>query len=764
MKNDPIDSLIFTTNEIGKFEVNLKEAPSYHLSIRSLGKMPFQKEFIFTKNASFIDFGKILLKDNQIELEEVLITSNNPLIKIDLDKIIYNTVEDPEAQTCSVFDILRKVPMITIEGDNDIKLKGSSNYKIYRNGKPYNLVTINPSEVLRNIPANTIKNIEVITEPGAKYDLEGVGGIININTKSINLLQGFTGTLNAAGNSIGYIGGGGYFSIAKGKLGLTAQYNYANSDIPWVDNETQRKYIQNSEQFLTLEKGQNKQKGRFQVIGFETSYDIDTLNLLTVGVNSIQKKMTNTSERETFKGNDYESIFYDYSRHTISKNFAGLNNINIDYQRYTRKKGENITISYRFNNLPDNNDYYTNIFDKEKDRYMENQSINKASSNEHTWQIDYITPIKLGHVIDVGAKYILRQNNSKTEFPLLQPLKDNNDNSNFNHDQQIYAGYLSYSMQLPKFGLKAGIRSEVTKFDAVYENIYENNFSKSMYDVVPSFTLFYKLNNVQQLQLGYNMRFNRPSIWYLNPYINNSNPEQISYGNPLLNSEKTNNINLTFSSFNRKFNLNAAINYSFSNNLIYQDIFVDSTNVTHYTYNNDGERKQIGGYLYINWNPFNTFRVNFNGNLNYVKLKSIDRFLTNEGISTNLFLSAYLNLPNNFSSNIIGSYNSPSINLFGKGYSFFFVDFFINKDIMKKKMTISLFVENPFFKDVKLTSNISDSNMNVYNITYRISNYVGFKLSYRFGSLRNNVKKAKQSIVNDDLKEKEDDKSTQIGF
>jgi len=760
IENEPIDSLTFTANEIGKFAINLKEAPSYYLSIRSLGKVPFQRKFTLTKATPFIDFGKILLKDDHKALKEVLVTAQNPLVKIDLDKIIYNIVEDPEARTSSVFDILRKVPMITIEGDGIIKLKGSTNFKVFRNGKPYNLAVINPSEVLKNIPANTLKNIEVITDPGAKYDAEGVGGIININTKSISMLQGFTGVLNAAGNSIGYIGGGGYISIAKGKLGLAAQYNYANSDIPWVDNKTRREYIQNNEQFYTLEKGQSKQKGRFQLVGFETSYEIDTLNLLTVGFNLIRKNMKNISESDIYKGDGLESVLYDYSRNTISKSTVGLTNINFDYQRYTRKKGENITISYRFNNLPDDNDYYTNIFEKEKNQYMENQSVNRASTNEHTWQIDYTTPIKSGHVIDVGAKYILRQNNSQTEQYLPKNKKDNE----FNYKQQIYAGYLSYTMQISKFGLKSGVRTEISKIDAEFGNIPDNDFSKNMYDIVPNFNLFYKLSNIQQLQFGYSTRINRPSIWYLNPYIDSSNPEQISYGNPMLNSEKNHNINLTFSSFYRKLNISSAVNYSFTNNFIDRNIFVDSTNITHCTYNNTGKREQIGLYLYMSWNPINILRINFNGNLNYIKLKSRDGYLSNEGINTNIFLSSFLSLPNDFSLNMNSGYNSPSINLFGKGYSFYFVDLFINKNIMKKKMTISLFVENPFFDDVKLKSSMSDLNLNIQNITYRISNYVGFKLSYRFGSQKSNIKKVKQSISNDDLKDKEEDRSIQVGF
>lgn len=152
-------------------------------------------------------------------------------MKVEVDKLTYSLEDDPEAKTSNALEMFRKVPMVTVDGEDKIQLKGSSNYKIYMNGKPSNLLSgDNASDVLKSMPASSIKNIEVITDPGSKYDAEGVGGIINIITTK-NALQGYTGTIRANASTLGSFGGGGYVSMKAGKFGITANYgyNYRNS-------------------------------------------------------------------------------------------------------------------------------------------------------------------------------------------------------------------------------------------------------------------------------------------------------------------------------------------------------------------------------------------------------------------------------------------------------------------------------------------------------------------------------------------------------
>ena len=159
-----------------------------------------------------VDMGKIALSEQSTELDEVQVVAQRPLVKVEIDKLTYNAKDDPESSTSNVLDLLRKVPMVTVDGEDNIQLKGSSSFKIYMNGKPSNMITNNPSQVLKSMPANSVKDVEVITDPGAKYDAEGVGGIINIITDK-RMDEGYSGSVGANGDTFGGYGGNAYLSL-----------------------------------------------------------------------------------------------------------------------------------------------------------------------------------------------------------------------------------------------------------------------------------------------------------------------------------------------------------------------------------------------------------------------------------------------------------------------------------------------------------------------------------------------------------------------
>ena len=211
------------------------------------------------------------------------IVAQKPLVKADIDKIEYNVQDDPDAQSNSVLEMLRKVPLVTVDGEDNIQVNGSSSFKVYVNGKPNNMMSNNPTEVLKSMPANSIKHIEVITNPGPKYDAEGVGGILNIVTVGSGL-EGYTATFSANVSNRG-AGGGAFGTIKSGKLTVSARYNYNYNDQP-------RNYSSGS-QHVTSEAvtenssnldydGSNKGHGSFQSGSMEASYEIDTLRLVTM--------------------------------------------------------------------------------------------------------------------------------------------------------------------------------------------------------------------------------------------------------------------------------------------------------------------------------------------------------------------------------------------------------------------------------------------------------------------------------------------------
>jgi len=190
----------------GDFEMELNKTGDYVMSFESIGMKKLIKKLTVSANQKTMELGKILMTADSKALGEVMVLAAKPLVKVDLDKISYDTKSDPESQSSTVLDMMKKVPLLTVDGDDKIQLKGASNFKIYMNGKASGMMTNNPSQVLKSMPATSVKSIEVITEPGAKYDAEGIGGIINIVTD--HSLNGLTGNVQARANTLG-----GYLSL-----------------------------------------------------------------------------------------------------------------------------------------------------------------------------------------------------------------------------------------------------------------------------------------------------------------------------------------------------------------------------------------------------------------------------------------------------------------------------------------------------------------------------------------------------------------------
>ncbi|WP_286076314.1 TonB-dependent receptor domain-containing protein [Parabacteroides goldsteinii] len=769
---------LLACDDDGKFTTTLKQPGTYIMSMQSLGKLPAVKRFTLSEGKKSLNLGKLFMNDDTQQINEVTVVAQKPLVTVEVDKITYSLDDDPEAKTNNALEMFRKVPMITVDGEDKIQLKGSSNYKIYMNGKPSNLLSgENASDVLKSMPASSIKNIEVITDPGSKYDAEGVGGIINIIT-SKNAMQGYTGTVRANASTLGSFGGGGYVSLKVGNLGLTANYGYNNRNSPWNDSHSERETdedrLAEGRPTKLIEDGRSKYKGPFQYGYLEASYEIDTLNLISVGANLFRGKSKNLSELDAVLnplGDELNSSpIYKFHRNSVSEGTFGSTDLNVDYQHSTSKKDELLTVSYRFSQSPNDSESNTELSDV-VNYYLSNEypkwNINDASTIEHTGQIDYTTPLFNKQTLEAGVKYINRQNKSNT---LEQIYNDSTkmwedhsrDNSQFRHTQHIYSAYLGYLIRLNKFGIKAGVRAEGTSLKAEFARKPDMDFSTNYFDVVPNATLTYQIDMSTQIRLGYNMRIQRPGIWYLNPYINDVDPQNISQGNPNLDSEKSNNVNLNFSKFTQKFSINASLSYTFVNNPIERysftaDFPVDDPRSQYNgamwnTYDNIGKKQQVGMFLYGNWSPTTWFRIYMNGGLDYTDLKAPTLDLKKDGVSGRVFAGTQFTLPKDFRINLNGGYFSPWIMLQGKQSPFYFAGLNVSKDFLKKKLSVSVGANNPFWKTMKMEMTTNGEGFRNVSTNWRSAREFRFSVSYRFGTMKGQIKKVRRGISNDDSK------------
>ena len=212
------------TKENGEFSTTLEKG-EYMLTFNFVGMDEVIESIDLTNSNKTYDIGAISMKESSTELDELSVTAQRPLVKVEIDKLTYSAKDDPESSTSNVLDLLRKVPLVTVDGEDEIQLKGSSNFRIYINGKPSNMVSSNPSQVLKSMPANSVKDVEVITDPGAKYDAEGIGGIINIVTDK-RVDDGYSASLGANGDTFGGYGANAYLASKYGKFGFSGNAGY----------------------------------------------------------------------------------------------------------------------------------------------------------------------------------------------------------------------------------------------------------------------------------------------------------------------------------------------------------------------------------------------------------------------------------------------------------------------------------------------------------------------------------------------------------
>ena len=778
-KEAPANALkMLVTDMKGKFYEKVPGTGNFVMTISSIGRNTIVKDFTVKAGEKLVDFGTLYITDASNELGQVEVVAQKPLVKADIDKIEYNVQDDPDSKSNSVLEMLRKVPLVTVDGEDNIKVNGSSSFKVYVNGKPNNMMSNNPTEVLKSMPANSIKHIEVITNPGPKYDAEGVGGILNIVTVGSGL-EGYTATFSGNVSNMG-AGGGLFGTVKSGKLTVSARYNYNYNDRPRSYSGGNRRTVGDiTEGSSDLDyDGSSKGHGNFQSGSMEASYEIDTLRLVSMSFGLWGGGNNSTSINNTLAtapGTSNE--LYRYVSDGRSKSSWYSIDGGVDYQRMFHVKDRMFTLSYKINTSPQTSDSYSTYNDMHAatdwedflKRLYDLNNDGSQNTTEHTFQADYTTPIGKIHTLEAGAKYILRDNSSEDDRYERQIgttgdyVLDEEHSSHYKHQNDILAAYMGYGLRVKKISGRLGVRYEHTKQEVKYLLGKGDNFNKNFDDVVPSASIGYKLTDMSNLRFGYNMRIYRPGIWYLNPYLNDSNPTNISQGNSHLDSEKSHSFNLSYSNFTQKFNINLSARYSFTNNSIEQvteqvkDTEIaglqnpTGKEVLYSTYQNIGKSRNASLSGYVNWNATSNTRIYANLYGNYTYMEGANG-LKNDGWNLFAYGGAQQSLPHDWriSLNVYGQ--TPWIMLQGKGSSFFDYGLSVNKSFLNKRLTLSAFASNFFKKYTSPTSSIEGVGFTQDSWNRYTRQRFGVSVSYRIGELKASVKKAARTISNDDVK------------
>lgn len=664
-------------------------------------------------------------------LDEFVIAVQKPLIKVEGDKIAYSVKDDPDAKTNTLLEMLRKVPMVTVDGEENIQVNGSSNFQIFMNGKPSPMLSGSPKDVLKAIPAESIKHIEVITNPGAKYDAEGVGGILNFVTDQKQGMEGYTGSVALQGGNR-VTGGNVYVMTQKDKLTLSVNASDMYINTPSIESSSVR---QNLAEGSTVTSNTTTSGGNNMVFAtVDASYQIDERNNVSASVSLMNMNSKNDMDMltSTVPGSDYSQTNNNKMRNTSV-------NASVDYTHtYSDNPRHTLTTAYRFSASPRKNDMLTQY---EGINMPDYDRVDKNNMLEHTLQLDYTQPLSQLTTFEAGGKYVYRQSTSVSDL------------LDYEHQNSIGALYGTFAQTLGKFTLKAGLRYEFTSQDVTYNKGNGEDFSLTYNNWVPNLTLSYAPTYGNNLSLSYNLRISRPGISVLNPYRNTQDLHNISFGNPSLEVEKSHNLQFTYNYFSAKAMFNASLRYSYLDNGIESYSFLDD-NVLYSTYGNIGQRQNTALSLFASLSLTPSTRLTLNSTTTYVDLRASEMGYKNSGLSEMAMINLQQTLPWDLKLSAMFMVNTPSVTLQGESAGMNMHMLGLTKSFLNDRLSVGINTVNPFHSTMtmKVTSEgagyTSESETKVSMCT------VLANATYRFGDLKLKQQTRRTEIDNDVLEVK----------
>ena len=716
------------TDSNGKFDINIKPG-LYTVSIEFLS---LETKTILNQNLTKdTDLGIIKLNPTAEALDEVEIIAEKSTVEIRLDKKIYNVGKDMTVKGGTASDVLDNVPSVTVDVEGSISLRGNENVRILINGKPS---TYSSDEALRQLPAEAIEKVEVITSPSARYDAEGSAGILNIVLRK-GKAQGLNGTVSANVNNPEGYGIATNFNLRAKKFNFFNNIGFAKSDTPGnaiFEKEylvitddiayefEDRKYIRSRNGFNTR---------------FGVEYSINDFNSITTSIGyrkSDRETETKILTSEKDINFDDQSIIKRVDTEDEDDNEIELN---FNYTRKFKTDGHLLTFDVRHENSTD--DEFSNIITENIIPTSSFEPTEKVSTleddKEFLIQSDYVLPI--GEDAQFEAGFRINDIKTNTDFELREEQPDgsftvNDGVSNlFTYNENVTALYSQYGNKFGKFSALFGLRFEVTDIEIISEGITnEKNYNQWF----PTLNLSYQINDEEDLTLGYNRRIRRPRHWFINPFPSRASQNNIFQGNPDLNPAYTNGVDLGYLKKFNKFTFNTSLYYNHTTDVferVVTDDLVNNTTVTNIL--NVASEDRFGWEFSINYNAANWLRLNTNFNFFKETTDGNNIVPDSKNDSWSARFNSRVKLPAKIDWQTTVSYRGPNENFQSKSKGIASVNLAFSKDIFKDKATLSLNVSDLFNSRKRITDTFNDSSTRHSEFQWR-ERQIRLNFTYRF--------------------------------
>ncbi len=690
------------TDENGRFEVETLPG-MFTISVEYIAYLTYRSERQLLRSST--DLGSIALYPDVARLDEVEVIAERTTVELRLDKKIYNVGKDLTVRGGTVSDVLDNVPSVSVDVEGNVQLRGNDDVRILINGKPSAITGLNSTEALRQLPAESIERVEVITSPSARYDAEGSGGIINIILRR-SKLQGLNGALTVNGGYPYSAGINGNINYRTGNINIFTNtgYNYRErpgnslNDTDFFDDAGNfTNALREEREFDRIRKGLNANFG----VEWYVNETASITHSIFIRDSDNSSETTNDFLQTDIAGNTSSGFRFDpetESDETFQYAF------NFDKQ-FNGDAEHQLTFAFQYETSDEVEEslIIQNGFDSE--------SVRTAEDQQRVFlQTDYVVPLGKSGQFELGYRGDFNSLNTDYEVVFINPTEEElgitNPSNVLDYKETINAVYTQYGNQFNKFSFLAGLRYEATRL--IINQLETNDFNRNNFDAFfPTLNLNWEIEEKESFQLGYNRRVRRPRSFFLNPFPSRSSPTNLFQGNPNLTPSFSNQIDLGYLKRWEKLTLNSSIYFQRATDVITfitedtgEDIFFDGeiVSILRRTPVNLARNDRYGVDFTMNYRP--TRKWNLNTNINLFNLITRGDFNNQnfdaENLSWFIRLNNKITLPEKIDWQTRIFYRGPTENAQTRNQGIFSLDFAFSKDFFAEKGSLAFNVSDVF--------------------------------------------------------------------
>ena len=693
-------------------------------------------------------------------LDEAVVVGTKPIVEVRIDRLVYNADQDVTNAGGTAADVLRKAPLLAVDGEGNVRMRGSSNFRVLVNNKPSPTLATNLAEALKGIPADQIKSVELITSPPAKYDGEGTAGIINIVLKK-GVESGLNGQVGAtAGNRNSRLNTS--LNFKKRKFNFTSSLSGGLNYVPSEGVLDRTSFTpQGPTQFTQRSTGRYNGANFYGTVGLD--YDLSEHQSVSVAGALNGYRSPNTDNLvNTFVSPD-PALNRLFTRATTGTYQQVGGELTGTYTRTFAQARREWSVLGQVSRNDGGSNYelsqYNNVSTPQEDSradYRE-RSRNRTPGQEYTAQTDFTQPFGDKRTLEMGLKAIWRRTGAMAtvdglttgQTPDFVPLPDRG--TDFGYDQDVQAAYASYSFAAgKKLNLSLGSRLERTALAADFRAT-DSGFERSYQTLLPNSSAQYSLSEASSVRLAYGRRITRPYIYYLNPFVDRRDSLTVTYGNPDLDPELTDSYELSFNTSGKAGSLNVTGSVRRTGNAIEGVVLpTNEVGVAARTYANVAANVFYQLNLYGSAKPAAGWEVSGGPDVQYIVRRSPTLGITRAGFAASLNFNTSYKLPRHYTVQAFFYGALPGPELQGRGLGYLYYSLGAKKLFLNEKADLTLNVTTPFTRYVAF-GNTSRTTFLKERQEYRaFQRGAQLSFNYRFGQAQQG--RQRKRIRNDDVK------------